>query len=62
MNADAEYSLGVKLGDQGRMREAMVLFASAVSSQPGYVEAWLNLSVCHDALGSPLPRQQRRTP
>ena len=53
MNADAEYSLGVKLGDQGRMREAMVLFASAVSSQPGYVEAWLNLSVCHDALGSP---------
>lgn len=51
MNPDAEYTLGVRCGETGRMSDAQALFESAVVSQPGYVEAWLNLSVCYDAAG-----------
>ncbi len=53
MNADAEYNLGLRLGERGRMREAQALFESAVASRPEYLEAWLNLSVCYDAAGRP---------
>ena len=50
MNADAEYSLGVKLGEKGQLQQAAALFESALASKPDYAEAWLNLSVCYDAL------------
>jgi hypothetical protein len=51
MNADAEYSLAVKLGEKGQLKQAATLFESAVASKPDYAEAWLNLSVCYDAFG-----------
>jgi hypothetical protein len=51
MNADAEYSLGVRLGDKGQLRRAAALFESALASKPDYTEAWLNLSVCYDVFG-----------
>jgi tetratricopeptide (TPR) repeat protein len=50
MNADAEYSLGVRLGEKGQLKQAAALFESALASKPDYAEAWLNLSVCYDAL------------
>jgi hypothetical protein len=49
MNADAEYSLGVRLGEKGQLKQAAALFESALASKPDYAEAWLNLSVCYDA-------------
>ena len=51
MNADAEYSLGVRLGDKGQLKRAAALFESALASKPDYTEAWLNLSVCYDVFG-----------
>jgi tetratricopeptide (TPR) repeat protein len=51
MNADAEYSLGVRLGDKGQLKRAAALFESALTSKPDYTEAWLNLSVCYDVFG-----------
>ena len=51
MNADAEYSLAVHLGEEGHMREAMALFESALASRPNYSEAWMNLSVCYESFG-----------
>ncbi|HJX64716.1 MAG TPA: tetratricopeptide repeat protein [Polyangia bacterium] len=51
MNADAEYSLGVRLGEKGQFKQAAALFESALASKPDYAEAWLNLSVCYDILG-----------
>ncbi|MGB8294135.1 MAG: tetratricopeptide repeat protein [Polyangia bacterium] len=51
MNADAEYSLGVRLGEKGQIKRAAALFESALASKPDYTEAWLNLSVCYDVFG-----------
>jgi Flp pilus assembly protein TadD len=51
MNADAEYSLGVRVGDKGKLKRAAALFESALVSNPDYTEAWLNLSVCYDVFG-----------
>jgi tetratricopeptide (TPR) repeat protein len=51
MNADAEYSLGVRLGEKGQLKQAAALFESALASKPDYAEAWLNLSVCYDIFG-----------
>ncbi len=51
MNPDAEYSLAVRLGQQGHMERARELFESVVAHRSDYVEAWLNLSVCYDAEG-----------
>lgn len=45
MNADAEYSLGVKLAVKGFSDEAMRLFESAIRKNPNYPEAWVNLGV-----------------
>ena len=53
MNADAEYNLGLRLGERGHVREAAAFFESAVSSRPGYAAAWLNLCACYDQLGRP---------
>lgn len=51
MNPDAEYSLAVRLGERGHMKEAQALFESVVAARPSYVEAWLNLAVCYDQAG-----------
>lgn len=51
MNADAEYSLAMRLGERGHVREAAAYFESALQTRPAYPEAWLNLSVCYDELG-----------
>lgn len=51
MNADAEYHLGMRVGERGHVREAAAFFESAVSARPGYAAAWLNLSACYDKLG-----------
>jgi len=53
MNPDAEYSLAVRLGERGHMKEAQALFESVVAAHPGYAEAWLNLAVCYDEAGRP---------
>ncbi|HYQ95838.1 MAG TPA: tetratricopeptide repeat protein, partial [Candidatus Eisenbacteria bacterium] len=45
MNADAEYSLGVRFAVKGRGEEAMGLFESAIRKNPDYPEAWVNLGV-----------------
>ena len=45
MNADAEYSLGVKLAVKGLSEEATRLFESAIRKHPDYSEAWVNLGV-----------------
>ena len=45
MNADAEYSLGVKLAIKGDAGQAMRLFESAIRKNPDYAEAWVNLGV-----------------
>jgi Tfp pilus assembly protein PilF len=41
--------LGVRLGEKGQLKQAAALFESALA-RPDYAEAWLNLSVCYDAL------------
>jgi 4-amino-4-deoxy-L-arabinose transferase-like glycosyltransferase len=53
MNADAEYSLGIRMGERGHLRAATALFESAVARRPQYAEAWLNLATCYDELGRP---------
>jgi hypothetical protein len=54
MNPDAEYSLAIRLGQRGYIKQARGLFESVVSHRPDYVEAWLNLSVCYDEEGRAL--------
>jgi tetratricopeptide (TPR) repeat protein len=51
MNADAEYSLGVKLAMKGRPGEAGELFESALRKNPRYTEAWVNLGVLQATAG-----------
>jgi len=51
MNPDAEYSLAMRMGERGQMKEAQALFESVVAARPRYVEAWLNLAVCYDHAG-----------
>jgi tetratricopeptide (TPR) repeat protein len=51
MNADAEYSLGVKYTMQSRPDEAMALFESALGKNPKYSEAWVNLGVIQATRG-----------
>ena len=51
MNADAEYSLGVKVAMRGRPEEAAVLFRSALAKNPAYPEAWVNLGVIQATRG-----------
>ncbi len=51
MNADAEYSLGVKYAMKGRPVEAERLFRSALAKSPGYAEAWVNLGVIEATRG-----------
>ncbi|HZE19271.1 MAG TPA: tetratricopeptide repeat protein [Candidatus Angelobacter sp.] len=45
MNADAEYSLGVRLAMKGRPREAESHLRSALAKNSNYPEAWVNLGV-----------------
>jgi len=51
MNADAEYSLGVKLAMKGKPEEAAALFRSALAKNPAYPEAWVNLGVIQATRG-----------
>ncbi len=51
MNADAEYSLGVKYAMKGRPEEAEKLFRSALGKNPDYSEAWVNLGVIEATQG-----------
>jgi tetratricopeptide (TPR) repeat protein len=45
MNADAEYSLGVRYAMKGKAEEAAARFRSALEKNPVYPEAWVNLGV-----------------
>jgi tetratricopeptide (TPR) repeat protein len=45
MNADAEYSVGVRLALAGHPIEARDRFRRALELKPGYAEAWSNLGV-----------------
>lgn len=45
MNADAEYSVGVRLALAGHPAEARERFRRALEEKPGYAEAWSNLGV-----------------
>ena len=45
MNADAEYSVGVRLALAGHPHEARDRFRRALDLKPGYAEAWSNLGV-----------------
>ncbi len=51
MNADAEYSLGVKYAMKGRPEEAAARFRSALEKNPAYAEAWVNLGVLQATRG-----------
>jgi tetratricopeptide (TPR) repeat protein len=45
MNADAEFSVGVRLALAGRIEEARRRFQTALEQRPEYAEAWANLGV-----------------
>jgi tetratricopeptide (TPR) repeat protein len=51
MNADAEYSLGVKYAMKGMPDQAMDRFRAALARNPGYTEAWVNLGVIEATRG-----------
>jgi len=51
MNADAEYSLGVRYALKGRPDDASRLFESALAQNPHYGEAWVNLGVLRATAG-----------
>ena len=51
MNADAEYSLAVKLAMKGEPEEAVALYRSALAKNPAYPEAWVNLGVIQATRG-----------
>ena len=51
MNADAEYSLGVKYAMKGKPEEAEERYRSALERNPVYPEAWVNLGVLEATRG-----------
>lgn len=51
MNADAEFSLGARLSQDGREREALALYQSSLRQKPDYMEAWVNLGVLYARSG-----------
>ncbi|MBI4364564.1 MAG: tetratricopeptide repeat protein, partial [Candidatus Latescibacteria bacterium] len=61
MNADAEYSLGVKLALKGRADEAMGRIEAALRERPDYAEAWVNLGVLQATHGRPADAERSLT-
>lgn len=51
MNADAEYSLGVKYAMKGRAEDAERRYRAALELNPAYTEAWVNLGVLEATRG-----------